>query len=207
VLVSHNHYDHMDVATLARLWRRDKPRIIAPLGNDAIIRSADTSIVVELGDWGDSFRLNDRVVVQLRRAHHWSARGIKDRRRALWSAFVIDEPGGGIYFVGDTGFGGGSAFRDVRRAHPRLRLALLPIGAYEPRWFMKTQHMNPAEAVEAFRLCGAKQAIGHHWGTFRLADEGYDDPPRKLTEALSRTGLASQTFSTLLPGSALQFTK
>ncbi|HWO36047.1 MAG TPA: hypothetical protein VNO32_45225, partial [Candidatus Acidoferrum sp.] len=73
--------------------------------------------------------------------------------------------------------------------------------------FMKTQHMNPAEAVEAFRLCGAKQAIGHHWGTFRLADEGYDDPPRKLTEALSRTGLASQAFSTLLPGSVLQFTK
>jgi L-ascorbate metabolism protein UlaG (beta-lactamase superfamily) len=207
VLVSHNHYDHMDVATLARFWRRDKPRIIAPLGNDAIIRSADASIVVEVGDWGDSFRLNDRVVVQLRRAHHWSARGIKDRRHALWSAFVIDEPGGGIYFVGDTGFGDGSTFRDVRRAHPRLRLALLPIGAYEPRWFMKTQHMNPAEAVEAFRLCGAKQAIGHHWGTFRLADEGYDDPPRKLTEALSRTGLASQTFSTLLPGSALQFTK
>jgi L-ascorbate metabolism protein UlaG (beta-lactamase superfamily) len=183
VLVSHNHYDQMDVATVARLWRRDKPRIIVPLGNDAIIRSADASIAVEVGDWGDSFRLNDRVVVQLRRVHHWSARGIKDRRHALWSAFVIDEPGGGIYFVGDTGFGDGSAFRNVRRARPRLRLALLPIGAYEPRWFMKTQHMKPAEAVEDFRLCGAKQAIGHHWGTFRLADEGYDDPPRKLTEA------------------------
>jgi L-ascorbate metabolism protein UlaG (beta-lactamase superfamily) len=80
-------------------------------------------------------------------------------------------------------------------------------GSYEPRWFMKTQHMHPAEAAEAFRLCGAKQAIGHQWGTFRLSDAGYDDPPRKLIEALSRTGLASQTFSTLLPSSALQLTK
>jgi L-ascorbate metabolism protein UlaG (beta-lactamase superfamily) len=172
VLISHNHYDHMDLVTVGKLWQRDKPRIIVPLGNDAIIREADSSIAVESGDWGDSFRLSPRVVVTLRRAHHWSARGINDRRHALWAAFVIDAPGGGVYFVGDTGFSDGTSFREVGRAHPQLRLALLPIGAYAPRWFMKDQHMNPAEAVEAFQLCGARQAVAHHWVTFQLTDEG-----------------------------------
>lgn len=86
---------------------------------------------------------------------------------------------------------------------PGLRLALLPIGAYAPRWFMKDQHMNPAEAVEAFRLCGARQAVGHHWGTFRLTDEGYDEPPRELVAALARAELPPQSLATLLPGSVL----
>jgi L-ascorbate metabolism protein UlaG (beta-lactamase superfamily) len=205
VLISHNHYDHLDVVTVAKLWRRDRPRIIVPLGNDAIIRDADSSIVVESGDWDDSFRLSPRVVVTLRRSHHWSARGINDRRHALWSAFVIDAPGGGIYFVGDSGFGDGSSFREVGVAHPKLRLALLPIGAFAPRWFMKDQHMNPAEAVQAFALCGAKNAIAHHWGTFQLADEGYDEPPKDLAEALQGNGLRSETFSALLPGRSLQY--
>ncbi|WP_398480406.1 MBL fold metallo-hydrolase [Tardiphaga sp.] len=206
VLISHNHYDHMDLVTVGKLWKRDKPRIIAPLGNDAVIRQADRSIVVESGDWGDSFRLNPRVVVTLRRAQHWSARGLSDRRQALWAAFVIDAPGGGVYFVGDSGFGDGSSFRDIGHAHPQLRLALLPIGAYAPRWFMKEQHMNPDEAVEAFRLCGAQRAIAHHWGTFQLSDEGYDEPRQKLTEALTRTAMSPQRFSTLLPGESLQLT-
>lgn len=203
VLVSHCHYDHMDLDTLTRLWRRDRPRIIAPLGNDSIIRGADHTIAVESGDWGAHMRLNQRVVVHFHRTHHWSARGLNDRRHALWSSFVIEAPGGGIYFVGDTGFGDGNTFREVARAHPRLRLALLPIGAYAPRWFMKDQHMNPAEAVEAFRLCGARQAIGHHWGSFRLTDEGYDEPQRDLAEALTKARLSSQSFAALLPGSVV----
>jgi L-ascorbate metabolism protein UlaG (beta-lactamase superfamily) len=201
VLVSHNHYDHLDLPTLTRLWRRDRPRIIVPLGNDAIIRGADRTIAVESGDWGDRVRLNSRAVVHFHRTHHWSARGLNDRRHALWASFVIEASGGGIYFVGDTGFGDGSTFREVARAHPQLRLALLPVGAYAPRWFMKDQHMNPAEAVEAFRLCGARQAVGHHWGTFRLTDEGYDEPPRELASALRRAGLHARSFVTLMPGS------
>jgi L-ascorbate metabolism protein UlaG (beta-lactamase superfamily) len=88
----------------------------------------------------------------------------------------------------------------VAQAHPQLRLALLPVGAYAPRWFMKDQHMNPAEAVEAYRLCGARQAVGHHWGTFRLTDEGYDEPPRELASALRRAGLHARSFVTLMPG-------
>jgi L-ascorbate metabolism protein UlaG (beta-lactamase superfamily) len=204
VLVSHSHYDHMDLGTLARLWRRDRPRIIVPLGNDAIIRGADHTIAVESGDWGDSVRLNAGVVVHLRRTHHWSARGLNDRRHALWASFVIEAPAGGIYFAGDTAFGDGNTFREVAQAHPRLRLALLPVGGYAPRWFMRDQHMNPAEAVEAFRLCGARQAVGHHWGTFRPTDEGYDEPPRDLATALARAGMPPQSFATLLPGSVVK---
>jgi L-ascorbate metabolism protein UlaG (beta-lactamase superfamily) len=98
-----------------------------------------------------------------------------------------------------------NTFREVARAHPRLGLALLPVGAYAPRWFMKDQHMNPAEAVEAFRLCGARQAVGHHWGTFHLTDEGYDEPPQDLATALARAGMPPQSFSTLLPGSIVKF--
>jgi L-ascorbate metabolism protein UlaG (beta-lactamase superfamily) len=204
VLISHNHYDHLDLFTLARLWRRDRPRIIVPLGNDTIIRDADRAIDVESGDWGDSIRLNSRVVLHLHRTHHWSARGLNDRRHALWASFVIQTPEGGIYFVGDTAFGDGNTFREVALAHPRLRLALLPVGGYAPRWFMKGQHMNPAEAVEAFRLCGARQAVGHHWGTFRLTDEGYDEPRRELAAALERAATCPQSFVTLLPGSVLK---
>ena len=202
VLISHCHYDHMDLSTLARLWQRDHPRIITPLGNDAIIRAEVASMAVETGDWGDSVRLGPDVVVHLVSARHWSARGLRDRRHALWAAFVIEAPGGGVYFVGDTSFGDGATFRAVAAAHPRLRLALLPIGAYAPRWFMKDQHVNPAEAVEAFRLCGAPRAIGHHWGTFQLTDEGFDDPPRALASALATAGVPAGSFLTALPGTA-----
>lgn len=193
----------MDCATLARLWQRDQPRIIVPLGNDTILRDANPSMAVESGDWGDSFRLNRRVAVHLRRAHHWSARGPGDHQHALWAAFVIQEPHGGIYFVGDTGYGDGSMFREVAQAHPRLRLALLPIGAYAPRWLMKADHMNPAESVEAFRLCGARQAIASHWGTFRLTDEGYDEPLRELATELAHAKLPHRSFATMLPGSTV----
>lgn len=203
VLVSHSHYDHMDLGTLARLWHRDRPRIIVPLGNDAIIRGTDHTIAVESSDWGNSVRLNSRVVVHLHRTHHWSARGLNDRRHALWASFVIEAPEGGIYFVGDTALGDGNTFREVAQVHPRLRLALLPLGGYAPRWFMKDQHMNPAEAVEAFRLCGARQAVGHHWGTFRLTDEDYDEPPRDLATALAQAGVPPRLFATLLPGSVI----
>ncbi|MFT3972818.1 MAG: MBL fold metallo-hydrolase [Amaricoccus sp.] len=204
VLVSHCHYDHMDLATLLRLWQRDRPRIVVPLGNDTIIRAADATVAVEAADWGDSVRLGPEVVVHLVSARHWSARGLSDRRHALWAAFVIDAPGGGIYAVGDTSFGDGSTFGAVAAAHPGLRLALLPIGAYAPRWFMKDQHVNPAEAVEAFRLCGARQAVGHHWGTFQLTDEGFDDPPRDLARALDEAGVPAQSFVTALPGTAFR---
>lgn len=200
VLVTHNHYDHLDVVTLARLWERDRPRIIAPLGNDTIIRAYEDDAAVDTLDWGGSADLGAGVAVHLEPANHWSARGINDRRMALWGAYVLTTPAGTIYLAGDTGYGDGDIFRDVPKKHGRVRLACLPIGAYEPRWFMQTQHMNPADAVQAFADLEADEAIGIHWGTFQLTNEGVEDPPTHLAEALAKAGVAPERFVAFRPG-------
>lgn len=201
VLVSHNHYDHMDVATLARLRARDDPRVVTPLGNDTILRAHVPGVRVEAYDWGDSVELKPGVSVSLAPAYHWSARGVADRRKALWAAFSIDFGGAGrVYFGGDTGFGGGATFRDAGERHGPFRLAILPIGAYEPRWFMKDQHMNPDDAVAAFELLKADHAVGCHWGVFRLTAEGIDAPAAELAKALKQRGVAPERFRALRPG-------
>jgi len=197
VLITHNHYDHMELATIGRLWSRFRPRFVAPLGNDTIIRAAHPDIAVDVLDWGESLALGP-VQAVLAPALHWSARGVRDRRMALWGAFVLRTPQGVIYHVGDTGFGDGGLFADVQRSHGAPRVAMLPIGAYEPRWFMAGQHMNPAEAVRALRMCGARTALGHHWGTFQLTDEAIEAPAR----ALAAEGVDDAVFPAMRPGQA-----
>lgn len=205
VLITHNHYDHLDGPTIARLWRRFRPRIIAPLGNGAIIRRYDPEIETETYDWGDRVRLSDRLHVHLEPAFHWSGRGIRDRRMALWCSFVLTDKNGVVFYhVGDTAYGDGSIFRAVREKYGPPRLALLPIGAYEPRWFMQAQHINPAEAVQIMEDCGAEQAFGHHWGTFQLTHEPIDAPARELARALADKGIAAERFQPLLPGRAAE---
>jgi len=204
VLITHNHYDHLDLAALGRLWQEHRPRILAPLGNDTIIRAVHPQIPVETLDWGEPMELGHGVTAHPTPSCHWSARSMRDRRMALWCAYVLTTPAGTIYHVGDTGFGDGRIFRDVRARFGPPRLANLPIGAYEPRWFMKPQHMNPEDAVKAFRLLEAEQALGHHWGTFRLTDEGVDDPPRALAAALAEAGIPAERFRPLRPGEAWQ---
>jgi L-ascorbate metabolism protein UlaG (beta-lactamase superfamily) len=108
--------------------------------------------------------------------------------------------------VGDSGYGDGTTFRHVRQRHPRLTLALLPIGAYEPRWIMRNNHMNPEEALEALELCGAERALGHHWGTFRLTNEAVDAPPQRLSTALARGGVAAGRFLAVRPGQVVLLT-
>jgi L-ascorbate metabolism protein UlaG (beta-lactamase superfamily) len=200
VLVTHNHYDHLDLPTIERLWARYRPRIVAPLGNDAIIRAKNEDIRVETVDWGGAVALSDRVMVHLEPAYHWSARGLNDRRMALWGAYVLQTPAGTIYHVGDTGYGDGAIFRKVRETYGAPRLACLPIGAYEPRWFMQPQHMNPEESVRVLQDCGAAQALGHHWGTFRLTNEGIEEPVQELAAALSAQGVSPERFKALRPG-------
>ncbi|MGO4572062.1 MBL fold metallo-hydrolase [Microvirga sp. 2TAF3] len=200
VLITHNHYDHLDLETLGRLWQRHRPRFIAPLGNDAIIRAEHPEIPVEARDWGQSLDLGHGITAHLTPACHWSARGLRDRRMALWCAYVLTTPSGTIYHVGDTGYGDGRIFQDVRERFGPPRLAHLPIGAYEPRWFMQPQHMNPEEAVRAFRALEAGQALGHHWGTFRLTDEGIEEPPQALAAALEKAGFPAERFRALRPG-------
>jgi L-ascorbate metabolism protein UlaG (beta-lactamase superfamily) len=203
VLVTHNHYDHMDVVTIARLWQRFAPRIVTPLGNDAILRAAVPGLAahaVQAVDWDDTVDLGGGLSVHAEPSQHWSARGLADRSHALWASFVLRAGSKKLYCVGDSGFGDGASFARVGRRHPGLALALLPIGAYEPRWFMAASHMNPADAVQALELCGAAQGLGHHWGTFRLTNEAVDQPALDLAAARAARGLPPERFPALRPG-------
>lgn len=202
VLVTHNHYDHLDTATLKRLWDRNRPRIVAPLGNDAIIRAEHPDIHVETGDWGDVVALTPRLSVHFEPSYHWSARSLNDRRMALWANYVLTGSGGPVYHVGDTAYGDGAIFRQIRRRYGAPRLAVLPIGAYEPRWFMKPQHMNPQEAVQVFRDLEAAQGLGHHWGTFQLTNEAVEEPVAALATALNAAKVPADRFRALRPGEA-----
>jgi L-ascorbate metabolism protein UlaG (beta-lactamase superfamily) len=201
VLVTHNHYDHLDTTTLARLVARWQPRIITPLGNDTIMRAADKTLDSALArDWGESIDLSDKVRVTLEPSLHWSARWTSDRFMALWCNFVIEAPAGNIYACGDTGYDPQSIFPQMKQKYGGFRLALLPIGAYEPRWFMKDQHMNPQEAVQVFQELGAESAIGHHWGTFKLTDEGVERPREALASAIAQAAMDPMQFRAFQPG-------
>ena len=192
----------MDVATLSTLAARHRCRIVVPLGNDTILRLHDASLRVEAHDWGARVALGDAVSVTLAPSLHWSSRWIGDRRMALWAAFVFETPGGAIYHIGDTAYGNGAVFRDVRERFGPLRLAILPIGAYAPRWFMRAQHVDPEEAVRIFQDCAARYALAHHWGTFQLTSEPIDEPPRRLADALATAGIEAARFRVQVPGEA-----
>ncbi|WP_213773951.1 MBL fold metallo-hydrolase [Bradyrhizobium sp. dw_78] len=204
VLVSHGHYDHLDVATLSKLAARFSPRVVTPLGNDITMRKADSAIKAEAFDWHDRVDLGNGAAVTLVPTRHWSARGLFDRNKALWASFVLETPAGKIYIVCDSGYGDGRHFRRVAEAHGPLRLAILPIGAYEPRWFMRDQHMNPFDAVKALADCGAVQALAHHHGTFQLTDEAIDAPAIALAEALDAANLPRERFVALKPGQVVE---
>jgi L-ascorbate metabolism protein UlaG (beta-lactamase superfamily) len=201
VLVSHGHYDHLDVATLGNLHMRFSPRIICPLGNDTVIRGTlGNGAKVDAFDWGSAVELAPGVILHFLPCYHWSARTLLDRHKTLWCAFGITSPAGTIYHVADTGYGDGAYFKQSKDALGPIDLAIIPIGAYEPRWFMQGQHVNPQDAVKLFGDCGARHAIGHHWGTFQLTDEPIDQPPQHLAEALAAAAIDSLRFKAFRPG-------
>jgi L-ascorbate metabolism protein UlaG (beta-lactamase superfamily) len=209
VLVSHNHYDHLDLTTLRRLWDRDRPSIVTSLGNDSVIGQVGATAVAL--DWGgnatltpkglqdtstdircdpDSWCPGDRARIFVTRNHHWGSRWFADRNRALWSSFVITLPGGGnIFFAGDTGFGDG-LWPAEAAAYGPIRFAMIPIGAFrfEPGQMRSGSHVGPAEAALIHQRLGAARSMAIHWGTFRLSYEGYDTPPRMLAAAMRCTG-------------------
>ena len=179
VLLSHSHYDHLDRPTLAALDARDRPRVITGLGVGSVAPSAQ---VVEL-DWWQRHTLGDGIAATYVPAEHFSARSPFDRNKTLWGGFVLETPAGAIYFAGDTG--AGPHIAAIRERFGPMTLSLLPIGAYLPRWFMAPVHLSPQEAVAANETLGSRVAMPIHYGTFRLADDAFDEPLHKLQETLA----------------------
>lgn len=194
VLVSHNHYDHLDKGTLRRLWERDRPAIVTSLGNDSVIGQAGVKATAL--DWGQRVRIRPNVEVAVVRNHHWGSRWFTDRNRALWSAFTVRLPGGNLFFAGDTGLGDGRWPTEAAALGP-VRLALIPIGAFRfaPGQMGSGSHIGPADAVRVFNRLGASHAIPIHWGTFRLSYEARDTPPRMLAALLRATGVEASRFA------------
>ena len=178
VLVSHNHYDHLDLATLRRLAIRGQSEFIVPVGVARCCDPKASARFAEL-DWGESLPLA-RTTIHSVPALHFSARGIFDRNRTLWCGYVIEAATRIVYFAGDTAFG--DHFARIRERFGTPDLALLPIGAYEPRWFMSSVHMGPDDAVRAHHILGAGTSIAIHHGTFQLGDDGLETPKKRLSE-------------------------
>jgi L-ascorbate metabolism protein UlaG (beta-lactamase superfamily) len=200
VLVSHDHYDHMDLPTLKRLWARDRPAVVTSLGNDTILKRE--GIAAMAGDWGRRLPVRGATVT-IERVHHWGSRWLTDRNRALWSGFTVETSSGRIFFAGDTGWGGGAWAAEAAK-HGPFRFAILPIGAYLPRDVMSGNHMDPEEAVAVFRQLDPRTALGVHWGTFQLTFEGIGDPPRRLAGALRAAGLPPERFVAAEPGRSFE---
>jgi L-ascorbate metabolism protein UlaG (beta-lactamase superfamily) len=194
VLVSHDHYDHMDLPTLERLWARDRPLIVTSLGNETILGWHGITAIAR--DWGQSVAVKPGVSVIVDRVHHWGTRWGRDRSRALWSGFTITMPrGGNIFFAGDSGPG------DMRwpleaKAHGPIRLAMIPIGPERPRDMMHPNHINGADAVDVFKLLDAKSALAIHWGTFQLGADGIDEPVEAMRAAEVAKGVDPMRFRT-----------
>jgi L-ascorbate metabolism protein UlaG (beta-lactamase superfamily) len=189
VLLSHNHYDHMDLPSLRELQRRFAPRFVTTLGNARALARQGID-ATELDWWQHAAHGVLRVTATP--ARHFSARTPFDRNRTLWAGFMIRSGEGRVLFAGDSGFG--PHWREIAARLGAPDVALLPIGAYEPRWFMKAAHMNPAEAVQAHLDLGARRSVGMHFGTFQLTDEAIDAPLEALGEALREAAISPGTF-------------
>ncbi len=203
VLLSHNHYDHLDAATARALAQRHpQARWITGLGHAALLASFGVRHVTELA-WWQSTDLSGPAGparVTFVPAQHFSGRGLFDRDRALWGGHVVASPAGPLFFAGDTGYG--PHFADIAARLGPPRLALLPIGAYAPRWVMKQVHMDPAEAVQAHLDLRAAHSLSIHYGTFRLTDEAFDAPQADLAAALTAASVDPATFWVLPEGTA-----
>jgi L-ascorbate metabolism protein UlaG (beta-lactamase superfamily) len=200
VVLSHNHYDHLDLPTLRRLQEAHHPRFFCGLGNKALLERAGLQRVTEL-DWWQNVPLTDAVELIAVPSQHFSNRGLFDRDRTLWLGYVLRGPAGLSYFAGDTG--SGPHFAEIRKRLGAPRLAVLPIGAYRPEWFMGPVHETPQEALAAHDQLGAGSSVAIHFGTFALGDDGQDEPKQALEDAIARAH-SSARFHVLDFGEALE---
>lgn len=204
VLISHNHYDHLCETTVKKLFRRfgDGLCFAVPAGVGTWFRKRGIHNLVELG-WWQSRELPGIGEVFCLPTQHFSGRGATDRNMTLWCSWMLVQDGHQLYFGGDTGYG--SCFATIGEIFADTDLALLPIGAYDPRWFMSPVHVAPEEAVQIHRDLGARQSVAMHWGTFVLTDEPMDEPPRRLRQALADAGLPDSAFRVMAHGETATF--
>ncbi len=198
VLISHNHYDHMDRDTLLKLEQKFAPKFFVALGDAERARSWGLKNVQEM-DWWDSAQILETVKITFAPTQHFSSRGLFDRNHSLWGSYMIERGGKRLYFGGDAGYS--KHYKTIHERMGDVDIALLAIGAYLPREFMKPMHTNPAEAVQAHLDLHSKQSIGMHFGTFQLSSEEIDQPQRDLETALKDAGLSENAFITVSEGS------
>jgi L-ascorbate metabolism protein UlaG (beta-lactamase superfamily) len=202
ILLSHNHYDHLDIATLKHIHDKYNPQFIVPLGVAAYLRKNNIDLVREL-DWWQTQVAGVSFTIESVPAQHFSGRGTLDRDRTLWCGYCIHGRHGNIYFAGDSGYNP-DTFKEIgRRTKPTL--SIIPIGAFKPEWFMSPIHCSPDEAVMIHKDLNSPLSIASHFGTFPLADDGCDDPVEGLRAALKREGLSLTEFITLEEGVARDF--
>jgi L-ascorbate metabolism protein UlaG (beta-lactamase superfamily) len=201
LLVSHNHYDHMDLPTLRKVQARWSPYVATGLGNARHLAKAGIRSGVEL-DWWQSTELAGARVTYVP-AQHFSSRGLNDRDRCLWGGFVIEAHGAVVYFAGDSGYC--PHFAEIGSRFPRIDLALIPIGAYDPRWFTRRNHVDPQEAVQAHLDLKPRRSLGMHFGTFQLTDEAIDAPVLALRRARAEAGVADADFDILAFGETREY--
>ncbi len=193
VLISHDHYDHLDIETLQRLVKKQKnnpPLFIAGLGNDKLLEDEEINPHLVL-DWGKSTQFKDLKITFVE-CQHRSGRNMLGHKRTLWGSFVIESPNARVYFAGDTAYS--KHFKNQGSKFQKFDLAFLPIGAYKPRWFMKDVHVNPQESVQAHQDLRSQLSVGIHFGTFKLTYEKIDDPIKDLAKSLKLAGIPEHKF-------------
>ncbi|MES1167261.1 MAG: MBL fold metallo-hydrolase [Pseudomonadota bacterium] len=201
VLLSHDHYDHCDLPTLQRLAATHRPLVLAPLGHRALLAGAGITRVAEL-DWWEEHACGPDISITLTPARHWCRRRVGATNHRLWGGFFLRLGGQKVYFTGDSAYDR-AHFTAIRQRLGTPDLAMIPIGAYEPRWLMHGAHMNPAESVQVHRDLGARLSLAMHWGCWHLTDEGRLNPAHALADALATAGISSDAFQILAPGASV----
>lgn len=202
VVLSHNHYDHLDISTLKELNRKFEPLFAVPLGVDLFLNNEGISNTVSM-DWWEDHGASEQVTINFVPAQHFSARGTFDRDKTLWGGYVLETSQGNVYFAGDTGYG--DFFPEIGARYGSIKVGLIPIGAYKPQWFMQPIHINPEEAIQVHKDVGAEISFGMHFGTFPLADDGMDDPVNDFSKAIQLPENIGVNFKLLTEGDVFKF--
>lgn len=204
VIISHNHYDHLDLETLKELSQKFKPKFFVAQGDKKLLSESGIENISEL-DWNDLISIGDSSQLTFLKCRHWSARGLFDRFKSLWGAYLIEHQGIKVYFGGDTGYA--EHFKEAGEKYKDIDVALLPVGAYEPRWFMKNFHMNPEEAFMAAKDLKSKLNFGMHLETFQLTDEAFLEPRLEVERLKKNSSYGKTHLQILKHGESFLFQK